>query len=575
MYRAIAVATALLATTAATAAMAAEQARAKPPLPTCTPSGYAPPVYGTFGANGGGGQFAYVIGSPCTPQQVKDADEAIGMGRMIPMALTGVTTTIWSATGTMANAKGQMDKIDKLDVQSNYFIPAIRVAETVGGGKPMIQVYADGKTWSEETQGTGAKPLPAAAGDTLFALLKMTPFGGLWSATEAEGHVKVATVAGKTVFTGTSPYDGVEVTTVMGPPGNVVGLKANLSTPTTGLPESVSFTLRGHKYMGSFSDYRFSWESDYRVVFPAHIVWTRDGKPLADLNVTYFHSNPYVVFPIPDAATPVPSTIMAKAAPVPAGGYIPPAKRLDYSAGFAAMMEARVANAQTPRTPDGHPDFTGQWGGGFTTPYGDYDNRHLGTFEPDQADQQRSTHLNKPVYKPEFWDKVRSLDYSKVDVDPVYNCGPTGVPRQMAPAKIMQNAKEILLTNGDSNRFVPLDGRKFNDDDSDQSTFDGVPIGHWEGDTLVVESIGFNDISWLMWQGYFHTDQMKVTEHIWRKGNLMFYNATVDDPGVLAKPWTTDTVVHQLVTNPNARMAEREPCHEMDLNSLADIYNRG
>ena len=306
MYKVLA-ATAVLAAATAGASAASAQA-AKPPLPVCTPSGYAPPVYATFGANGGGGNFAYEVGSACTPQAVKDVAEAVGMGRYIPMGLKGVSTIIWSATGTMVDAKGKMQKLDKLDVQMSYNLPAVRIAETVGGqAKPTIQVYADGKAWSEETEGVGGAPLPPATGDMLFALIKMTPFGGVWSAVEAEGHVTVATVGGKEVLTGASPYDKIEVATVVGPPGKVVGLKPELSVDSKGLPESVSFKLGGHAYMGSFSDYRFSWESDYRVIFPAHIVWTRDGKPLADLAVTYFHSNPYVLFPAPAAATQVAS----------------------------------------------------------------------------------------------------------------------------------------------------------------------------------------------------------------------------------------------------------------------------
>ena len=267
----------------------------------------------------------------------------------------------------------------------------------------------------------------------------------------------------------------------------------------------------------------------------------------------------------------------AAAAPAPAGSttpapYMPPAKRVSASDGFAAQMESKTP---PPRRADGHPDLSGMWNGGFQTAYGPNTIRATGTSEPDQADVQRSTHWNKPHYKPEYWAKVRSLDYSIVDVDPVYNCGPTGVPRQMAPAKIIQTDKEILLANGDSTRYVPVDGRKRNPEDSDEETFDGIPIGHWEGDVLVVESVGFNDISWLMWQGYFHSESMKVTERIWREGNLLFYNAKVDDPEVLAEPWTTDTVVRKLVADPMARMGEREPCHESDVNLLADKYNRG
>ncbi len=524
--------------------------------PTCPASGFAPPLYGTVGVNGGGGQFAYELASPCIPQIVRDASEAVGMGREFPLGVKNVTTIIWSAKGSMANANGGMDKLDKLDVQMNYFSPAVRLAWTVGG-KTTTQVYAEGKAWTEQGEGGAASPLAASQGELLASLIRMTPFGGIWAAVEAEGTVKVTKVGGKTVLTGTSPYDDkVEVTTVLGLPGKAVGLEPKLTVDVKDLPETVSFSSGGHSYVATFSDYRLSWEPDYRVIFPAKIKWTRDGKPLADLDVSYFHSNPYVLFPVPAN-----STLVAT----------PTKKRTPFQEGFVAQKAA--LGGTTPKTADGHPDFTGAWNGGFPTPYGPYELRHPGTLEPDQATVQRGIHLNKPHYKPEFWSKVRGLDYSKVDVDPSWACAPTGVPRQMAPGKIMQNTSEILFHNGDSNRFIPLDGRKLTDEDFDQSTFDGIGSAHWEGDTLVVESVGFNDVSWLMWQGYFHSNQMKVTERLWRKGDLLFYNATVNDPEVLVEPWTTDTVVRRLA--PAGRVGETGICEELDLDQMYDPYNRG
>jgi len=116
-------------------------------------------------------------------------------------------------------------------------------------------------------------------------LIKLTPFGALWSIIEAEGHAKVATVSGKTVLTGTSPYDGMEVT---------------ITLDDKQRPESVIAKANGHVYGATFSDYRDTWEPAYLVIFPSEIHWTIDKRPLADLKVTAFKSNPYVVFPIPE-----------------------------------------------------------------------------------------------------------------------------------------------------------------------------------------------------------------------------------------------------------------------------------
>jgi hypothetical protein len=84
-------------------------------------------------------------------------------------------------------------------------------------------------------------------------------------------------------------------------------LKEGLTRDAKNLPATVAFALNGHKYTATFSDYRFSWESDYRVIWPAHLVWTRDGKPFADLTTTSFRSNPYVIFPVPAGVTQVAS----------------------------------------------------------------------------------------------------------------------------------------------------------------------------------------------------------------------------------------------------------------------------
>ena len=251
--------------------------------------------------------------------------------------------------------------------------------------------------------------------------------------------------------------------------------------------------------------------------------------------------------------------------------YQPPAKRVSPAEGFARQK----SSLPTPRAADGHPDLTGVWNGGFPSPLGPYTIRRMGTFEPDQSVMQRGAAWNKPMYKPEYWEKVRSLDFSKVDVDPVFRCLPVGVPRQTAPVKIVQTPKELVFYNAGSIRFVPVDGRERDPQDADYNTWSGIPLGHWERDTLVVESVGFTDESWIQWQGYFHSDAMKVTERLRRDGDLLFYTFTIDDPEVLAEPWTSDTYVRRLNPNPKARLDEAPPCIEQDLNSIVDKYYRG
>ena len=292
----------------------------------------------------------------------------------------------------------------------------------------------------------------------------------------------------------------------------------------------------------------------------------------------------HVWFAAAALAALLPGTAITWGAPAQPGGitqtvdppadYQPPKKRVAPFAGYAdAQLKTNpLAKKPTPRGADGKPVLAGLWGG-IPSAGGAGGLRRDGTFEPDQAALQRASGWLKPMYKPQYWNKVRGLDYGKSDGDPVFACNPVGVPRMNVPAQIIQTPTHVVLVNnGMRTRVVPTDGRKLTDQDADMSTFDGVAVGHWDGDTLVVESVGFNDISWLQWQGYFHTNQMKVTERFWRVGDLLFYNFTVDDPDVLLEPWTQGTMVMRLMPA-NGRVVEADPC--VVLPAGGDPYLRG
>lgn len=254
--------------------------------------------------------------------------------------------------------------------------------------------------------------------------------------------------------------------------------------------------------------------------------------------------------------------------------YTPCGKRVSPQDGAIYQIKP---NGQTPRLPDGHPDLSGNWGAGFPNPIGQPGLRRRGAFEPDQSAMQRGAQWNKPLYKPEYWDKVRSLDYGKSDADPAYGCyKPVGVPRQNVPGRIVIKDNQIWLLNNVENglRIFPLNNAKREEEDYQFSTYNGMGLARWEGDTLIVDSVGFNDVSWLGWEGYFHSDKMEVIERFTRVGDLLYYNFTVNDPEVLMEPWTSITYVRRLNPNPN-RQNEATECDERDLELLADPYLRG
>jgi hypothetical protein len=255
------------------------------------------------------------------------------------------------------------------------------------------------------------------------------------------------------------------------------------------------------------------------------------------------------------------------------GDWKLPAKRISPTAGLVAQM---VAHGDAPRMADGHPDLSGFWGAGAVdAPYTNFGSRGLAFFEPDQAAMQRGNNWSRPIYKPELWEKVYGADYGPVVGDPTFHCAARGVPRLGEASHIVATPREVVLNYGGETRFVPLDGRKRDPQDSDYEFSNGWALGHWEGDTLVIESTGFNDATWMQWTGYFHSNRMEVTERYWRKGDLLYYNATVTDPEVLQAPWTTETFVKRLSRNPAARVAEAAPCVENDEKNIADPYFRG
>src|SRR5437588_3879226 len=187
-------------------------------------------------------------------------------------------------------------------------------------------------------------------------------------------------------------------------------------------------------------------------------------------------------------------------------------------------------NQSSPRTEDRHPDLNGLWIG-QRAPFVQSEDPlaanlasrdgTLLNFERDNALIRRSD-PNKPLYKPEFWEKVQKLDQDGNNADPSFGCMPAGVPRMGPPAKIVQTPAEIVFLyiaggaqgQGDSYRVIPTDGRAHTPLDDLDGTWKGESIGHWEGETFAVETIGFTDASWLDITGYFHSENMHVVERM-------------------------------------------------------------
>jgi hypothetical protein len=251
----------------------------------------------------------------------------------------------------------------------------------------------------------------------------------------------------------------------------------------------------------------------------------------------------------------------------------------------AVYGQAPAAAPRTPRMADGHPDLNGLWIVGAPARVVTDENGNtklgMGGRQGSGANAERDNFLrkrmdpNRPVYKPEFWDKVQYLDDHEIVEDTYFHCDPLGVPRQGPPAKIVQNAQEVIFlyeapaAGGGRNayRIIPIN-KPHHQVAAEDQTWMGDSVATWDGDTLVVDVLGFNDVSWLDIQGYFHTTALHVVERLRREGNTVIYQATAEDPKVLMQPWVMNPVTLKLVTDPDSYIIEDYPCHERDAEHL-------
>ncbi len=235
--------------------------------------------------------------------------------------------------------------------------------------------------------------------------------------------------------------------------------------------------------------------------------------------------------------------------------------------------EADAKPAAVKRLPDGHPDLNGFWASssGPDTPVGaSFGPRNLWQRAIGNA-KERAADPNQPPYKPELMDKVKELARMESKYDPAFFCKPGGLPRIGPPHAIVQAPGMPIvflyqLTAGNIFRIVPTDGRP-HDKSADESYF-GDSIGHWEGDTLVVDTNSFNDDSWFGLDGWFHTTQLHVVERISRDGDMIRYQATVEDPGVFTRPWIMNPRVAKATTD---LIMESPRCVETDSQNITDF----
>ncbi len=246
-----------------------------------------------------------------------------------------------------------------------------------------------------------------------------------------------------------------------------------------------------------------------------------------------------------------------------------------------APRSTNASAAPTARPADGRPDLNGTWDTAYPVlsfvrpvklPDGSVCVRGCdppGGGAPGRGAGGGLPAREFPKYKPEFLAKVKDLADRQVDTDTVLRCQAPGVPRIGPPQKITQTAREIIFmyddVSGSFFRIVPIDGRPHRTDLP--SSYLGDAIGRWDGDTLVVDSVNFNEETWLTDDGAFHTKDVKVIERLRRVGDTIEYQVTVHDPAVLAEPWIRRP---RVLTLTDRELEESARCEDRSLPVMQD-----
>ena len=214
--------------------------------------------------------------------------------------------------------------------------------------------------------------------------------------------------------------------------------------------------------------------------------------------------------------------------------------------------QAPAATGSIKRTLDGKPNIAGVWQSGGVSLTGE---------------AGRGPALPPPAYPPppreqlsfQPWAAEKNRQLTASD-DPIAHCLLPGVPRIITmpmPFEIVQTPTRVVIVYEAFHAFriIPLNDQLKHPDDL-VPTWMGDSVGRWEGDTLVVDVVGFNDKTWLSGGPSVHTEELHVVERYRAAPDgTIAYTAHVEDPKALTKPWTTGVTLR---TPPNARVEEYE-----------------
>ena len=202
-----------------------------------------------------------------------------------------------------------------------------------------------------------------------------------------------------------------------------------------------------------------------------------------------------------------------------------------------------AAAAAAPRTPDGRPDLSGVWWPGRDLQVAPL--RPAGTPPPAPGPPRVRPPNFASLYQPWAAEKAKTL--SDKD-DPSLRCIPVAFGTVNVSlyglgfvGQILQTPTFVVMLTETYHSFkiIPTDGRKHREDAP--PSLRGDSVGHWDGDTLVVETKNFTDTNWMQAEGIvtFHSDALRIVERYRRVDmNTLEVEAVIEDPKVLTGPWT-------------------------------------
>ena len=213
------------------------------------------------------------------------------------------------------------------------------------------------------------------------------------------------------------------------------------------------------------------------------------------------------------------------------------------AAALAILLLAQ--NYSAPRTADGQPDLQGIWQVRNTANWDLLD--HTGAYKiPAGLGVVEGGEI---PYKPDALARKKENFANRLIADPVGKCYLAGFPRTIYlpyPFQILQTPDAVVIISEYVHTWRWIPTVPFARYDGYESWL-GDARGHWEGDTLVVETIGFNDQTWFDHAGDFHSDALELTERFTRTAvDTITYEVTVDDAKVFTKPWKMKMPIYQL-----------------------------